>query len=296
MVKFEEITKIFKADVFKKEFKALDCVSFEIPEGTLMGYLGANGAGKTTSIKILMDFIKPSHGKVSYARALGKTKNEVFKHLGYLPERPYFYPFLTGREFIEFMGKLAEMKTHQINQGIEKWAPRFKIEHALDRELRNYSKGMLQRIGFLATVIHQPKLIILDEPLSGLDPLGRKDLKDIMLEVNKQGVSVFFSSHIVSDVEEVCDQVVFIKEGKLIYQGSVDEIIQKSSGSKSLIKSSKKIAELNPVLIKDNLYLYETESSQKEKVLTTMISQGADIVSLEQDKMSLEEIFYQVKA
>ena len=97
-------------------------------------------------------------------------------------------------------------------------------------------------------------------------------------------------------MEEVCDQVVFIKEGKLIYQGSVDEIIQKSSGSKSLIKSSKKIAELNPVLIKDNLYLYETESSQKEKVLTTMISQGADIVSLEQDKMSLEEIFYQVKA
>ena len=165
MIKFTDVTKIFKSDLLSQPFTALDHVTFNVPEGSMVGFLGANGAGKTTSLKIIMDFIRPTKGSVKFSDSLGKDKLEIFKNIGFLPERPYFYPTLTGWDFLKFMGRLSGLTVSQINSEIEKWAPIFKIEFALDRELKTYSKGMLQRIGFLATIMHHPRIIILDEPL-----------------------------------------------------------------------------------------------------------------------------------
>ena len=184
------------------------------------------------------------------------------------------------------MGKLANCKRGEIVDMINLWAPRLSIDFALDRGIKKYSKGMLQRLGFLVTMIHKPKLIILDEPLSGLDPIGRKELKDIILEINKNsGTSVFFSSHIVSDIEEVCDNVVFLKDGKIAFDGKVDEIITKN------IKENVTISyeEFGQIIVK------KINKEDKNQFITKILGENKNIISLEHDKPTLEEIFYNVK-
>jgi ABC-2 type transport system ATP-binding protein len=284
MLEFYEISKTFNTDILKKPFTALSDVSFTIPEGKIIGFLGANGAGKTTSIKIAMDFIRPTSGCVKYGKALGGSKDKAFEKIGYLPERPFFYPHLTGREFCHYMGLLSDVSASRIKEQIKKWAIRFKIDFALDREIRTYSKGMLQRVGFLATLIHDPKLIILDEPLSGLDPIGRKELKEIIVEVNKIDTTIFFSSHIVSDVEEICDSVMFLKDGKMVFDGSVDSLINENIKPECIIK-----------YIQDSkIVSKKVQNSVKQQEIQKIINEGVELVSVETEKPTLEEIFYNV--
>ena len=298
MIHFKDVTKTFKPDFFSQGFKALDAVSFVVQEGSMVGFLGANGAGKTTSLKIIMDFIRPSSGHVTFGPKLGNNKLEIFKNIGFLPERPYFYPNLTGEEFLHFMGKLSEVPLNQIKQEIHKWAPRFKIDHALKRELKTYSKGMLQRIGFLATILHHPQLIILDEPISGLDPIGRKELKDVIIEVHKEGKTVFFSSHIVPDVEEICDRVIFLKEGKLVYDGPVNTLLTNGMNQDYILtlQTPQSPAFLSSyhkrIDLPENMYRFIVGSSMKDQFLKEAIEKKVNIVSLEMVKPSLEEIFY----
>lgn len=298
MIKFNNVTKIFKSDLLAQSFTALDNVSFEIPSGSMVGFLGANGAGKTTSLKIIMDFIRATHGEVIFSEALGSNRLEIFKNIGFLPERPYFYPTLSGEDFLKFMGQLSGLSSQQIRIETDKWAPIFKIEHALKRELKTYSKGMLQRIGFLATILHHPKIIILDEPLSGLDPIGRKELKDVIIQVHKEGKTVFFSSHIVPDVEEICDRVIFLKDGKLVYDGSVDSLM-KSGRVADFIISAKVPLEFSPatsfkdqIQLPDNLRKFVVAPEQKDKLLLELIKNNYDVMTVETQKASLEEIFY----
>jgi ABC-2 type transport system ATP-binding protein len=285
MLRFNNISKIFKSDLFRQPFVALRDVSFEVETGKIVGFLGANGAGKTTSLKIAMDFIRATEGEVVYSELLGKTRKEIFSNLGYLPERPYFYPHLKGREFCEYMGALSDLDKRTIKQRIEQWAPRFKIDFALEREIRNYSKGMLQRIGFLATLLHDPKMIILDEPLSGLDPIGRKELKDVITEINQQGKTIFFSSHIVSDVEEVCDNVIFLKDGMLVYEGSVEKLLRENSKSTSRLRYKKG----------DTFESELISNEEKNDKIKTLLQENCEILSLEPEKLTLEEIIYNVK-
>lgn len=284
MITFKNVTKIFKSELFTKPFQALNELSFEVEGGKVTGFLGANGAGKTTSLKILMDFVRLSEGEIIFDKELGDSKNQIFQNIGFLPERAYYYPHLTGKEFCYYMGGLVGLNKEKIKEKVNYWSPKFKIEFALDRKIRTYSKGMLQRIGFLVTLLHDPKLIILDEPLSGLDPIGRKELKDIILEIKSLGKTVFFSSHIVSDVEEVCDKVIFIKDGSLVYQGSVQEVLSKSDNLTIEIKYKKD----------DIVKKIEISSEQKNNTLKELIDNGYEILSLNSKKLTLEEAFYKV--
>lgn len=283
MIVFNEVTKIFNADLFGQKFKALDNLSFEVEEGSITGYLGANGAGKTTSLKILMDFIRPTSGNVEYRN--GISFHEFKSRLGFLPERPFFYPHLTGREFCYYMGKLSNLDEVVIAKQIELWAPKFKIDFALDRRINTYSKGMLQRIGFLVTLLHNPELIVLDEPLSGLDPIGRKDLKDVILTINNEGKSIFFSSHIVQDVQDICNKVVFIKDGRLVYQGSVDHIISENI-KPSINISYRRDGQLHHIIV---------DMDKKDEEIKKIIESNDDLVSINPMESSLEEVFYNVK-
>lgn len=301
MIEFNNVSKVFKSELLAQPFVALDNVSFQVPKGSMVGFLGANGAGKTTSLKIIMDFIRPTSGSVEFTD-LGNDRQEIFKNIGFLPERPYFYQNLTGSEFLDFMGSISEIPKSDIKARVKKWAPRFKIDHALERQLKTYSKGMLQRIGFLATILHEPQLIILDEPLSGLDPIGRKELKDVIVEVHREGKTVFFSSHIVPDIEEICDRVIFLKEGKLVYDGAVEKLIKSENQTEYIVKykSSNQLSFSVPV--KNNqsfpgdLQFVTVSEQARSAVISELVTNNKDIIGVEQIRPTLEEIFYHIRS
>ncbi len=287
MLNLQNVTKKFTGDLFTQDFVAVNDLSFNLKTESVTGFLGANGAGKTTTLKMIMDFIRPSSGDIVFDSILGTNQMEIFRNIGFLPERPYFYPNLTGREFCHYLGKVSGMNTGEIKRNIDKWAPIFKIEFALDRTIKNYSKGMLQRVGFLVTLLHDPKLIILDEPLSGLDPIGRKELKSVIKDINNEGKTVFFSSHIVSDVEEVCSDVIFIKNGSLFYEGSVDKIIRENSKNDFTITAFDS---------NDLKHIFEVNLNEKDKKISSLMNEGFSIYSIEEEKPTLEEIVYEVKS
>ncbi len=303
MIKFENITKSFRSDFWAKKNTALDNVSFEVSAGEMTGFLGANGAGKTTSLKILMDFISQDSGQISFSSELGKTQSEIFSKIGYLPERPYFYPGLTGREFIKYMGKLNDISVSEINTQLSKWAPYFQIEHALDRKIHGYSKGMLQRLGFISVLTHNPDLIILDEPLSGLDPVGRKEIKDVMVELNKEGKTIFFSSHIVSDVEEICNKVIVLEKSKLLYDGSIESLIVDNASLDYRFRLILKDKSLREIFKEDehqwlsdaHEQIIQVSGERKNEVLSS-IKEGMELYELTQIRPTLEQIVYKIRS
>jgi ABC-2 type transport system ATP-binding protein len=223
ILEVEGITKSFRQDFWSKKHEVLKGVSFSIEKNSLVGFLGSNGAGKTTLIKIILGLIEADNGSVRYGLGNGSQK-DFFRQLGHLPERPYLYGDLTGREFLHYMGRLQNLTKQKIEEKISKYINIFKLNHAIARPLRGYSKGMLQRTGFIAAILHDPKFLLLDEPLSGLDPIGRKLFKDIMLELHSNGTTIFFTTHIVPDVEEICDRVVVLKDGTLLFQGPIENL------------------------------------------------------------------------
>lgn len=301
MLKFEHVTKSFQDDFWKKPKKVVNDLSFEVVPGSLCGFLGANGAGKTTSIKATLDFIKIDSGKISFSEQLGKTPMEIRSKIGYFPEGPYFYPHMTGRQFCLYLGQLQKIPNKDITQRMNYWGERLSIAFAFDKKIRGYSKGMLQRLGFLSCLIHEPKLIILDEPLSGLDPLGRKEFKDILLELNNKGVTIFFSSHIVSDVEEICDSLVVIKSGELFYSGRTDSLLNtQTSKNYRVAFLGKRVPNdvgdfYKSLKNRDNYHLGVIPKDKKDDFLESLKRENADLQELVLERMTLEEIIYKSK-
>lgn len=225
MIKFVEISKEFKEGVAARRVKALSNLSLEIEKGQIFGFLGPNGAGKSTAIKILINLIFPDSGQATIGGTSVGNK-EVRRSVGYLPENPYFYDYLTAEELLWFGGKSSGMNNNEIRERSSMLLDKVHLLDASKRPLRTYSKGMVQRAGLALALIHDPEVVILDEPMSGLDPIGRKMVCDIILELKASGKTVFFSSHILSDVERLCDRVGIIVGGQLRLIGSVVDMLK----------------------------------------------------------------------
>jgi len=296
MIEFREINKSFKGDFWKEKKKVLKDLSFKVEPGSLCGFLGANGAGKTTSIKGLLGFISFDSGTIEFNASMGNTSQKIKSNVGYFPERPYFYPGMTGREFAMYLGGLQGLSASDSREQILKWSKRLSIEFALDQKIRSYSKGMLQRLGFVTCLIHRPTFVVLDEPLSGLDPMGRKEFKDILLELNKQGVTIFFSSHIVSDVEEVSDSLVVIKDGTTFFSGSKRELLRQEMGKNVriafLAERDIDLGDAEVLNKEGNLYRVVVPFDNKNILVKSLLDQSCTIEDLHVERLTLEEIIY----
>ena len=226
LIEVRKLKKTFKQGLFiRRTVEAVTDVSFEVRRGEIFGFLGPNGAGKTTTIKMLTGLIAPSGGeaflfgqKVPSARARAE--------LGFLPENPYVFPYLTPREFVEMCGNLSGMRGSKLAKRTEEVLDRVGILYAADRQVRALSKGMLQRTGLAAALVSDPQMLILDEPMSGLDPVGRKEVRDIIFSEREQGRTIFFSTHILSDVEAMCDRVTILRKGEVVVSGEIRELLR----------------------------------------------------------------------
>jgi len=204
--------------------RSLDNLSLEVNEGEIFGFLGPNGAGKTTTIKLLMGLIFPTAGT---ARVRGRSIDDIRMHreIGYLPEQPYFYDYLTAGELLDYFARFFGFSAADRGERVGRFLERVGLAAAADVQLRKFSKGMLQRAGIAQAILHDPQVVFLDEPMSGLDPVGRREVRDIILELKNQGRTVFFSTHILSDAEMLCDRVAVLVGGKLQGIGSPEEIV-----------------------------------------------------------------------
>jgi ABC-2 type transport system ATP-binding protein len=219
------LTKDYPVGFWRPKMRrSLDNLSFQVEEGEVFGFLGPNGAGKTTTMKLLMGLIFPTSGM---ARVRGRAIDDIEMHreIGYLPEQPYFYDYLTARELLDYYAQFSNFSSAERQERVSRFLERVGLTAAADVQLRKFSKGMLQRAGIAQAILHDPPVVILDEPMSGLDPVGRREIRDIILDLKNQGRTVFFSTHILSDAEMLCDRVAVLAGGKLQGVGAPRDIV-----------------------------------------------------------------------
>lgn len=276
----DNLRKSYKRGFIPKTYEVLKGISFSLNEKTITGFLGGNGAGKTTTIKCILGLAYPNAGQVTYFNGQPLSEN-IKNRIGFLPERPYFYEYLTGEEFLQFYGEISlKIKRKDLLSKIEKLLKRVDLLHAKDKKLREYSKGMLQKVGLAQALIHDPELVILDEPMSGLDPDGRFYLAEIIREIAAEGRSVFFSSHLLPDAEALCHRLVILKSGKISFEGDLETFLQKMGEAAVISYFKNGIKE--SIRVDDELTLQNT--------LAQLLSQGAKIDSVRKDR-NLEQAF-----
>jgi len=227
-IDIKNVSQSFKSGFWLKEKKILKNISFSVKKNTVFGFIGPNGAGKTTLIHLLVGARKPKSGGIKIC-GQNIIKDEAKKNLGYLPEQPDFYKHLTGSGFLYQMGILSGLSSKQTQTRMDKVLKLVHLKDAKNLELKKYSKGMLQRIGIAQSLLHDPEVLILDEPMSGLDPIGRKELREMMGILKQEGKTLFFSTHIISDIEAVCDQVGVIYGGEMKNVGPIGSFLSQGS-------------------------------------------------------------------
>jgi len=297
-VEVDRLEKTFRQGFFMRRVQAVRGISFAVEAGEIFGFLGPNGAGKTTTIKILTGLIRATSGRASvFGHAVPSP--EAMSRVGFLPENPYVYPYLTPREFVELSGRLSGLRGGALRKRVVASLERTGIAYAADRQVRRLSKGMLQRTGLAAAMVSDPELLLLDEPMSGLDPVGRKEVRDLIVEEKKRGKTIFFSTHILGDVETLCDRVVILRAGEVVVSGKVRELLR-SEVRRVEVTLADASDDLAHRLSRDGVashrmgehLVVEVEGEAKvPPVLGAALEAGARVVEVTPRRETLEDLF-----
>lgn len=287
----------------KKRIRALDGLTLDVAPGQIFGFLGGNGAGKTTTIKVLMGLIFPTEGS---ARILGEDISNVKMHskIGYCPENPYFYDYLKASELMDYFGRLFGLDAARRKAVSTELLTKVGLdEKDWNKQLRKYSKGMLQRVGIAQSLVNDPELIVLDEPMSGLDPVGRREIRELIAGLRDSGKTVFMSSHILSDIEALCDNVAILRKGSLVATGHLDELLAATGEERAFEVNVKSVtaeeiengisgipgAVLSAKPSGASIQISGDE--EVERVLSVVRAAGGSLVSVQPVRQSLEELF-----
>lgn len=299
-IRTTNLSKDFSVGFWRpRPYRALDHVSIAVETGDVFGFLGPNGAGKTTTLKLLMQLVFPTSGS---AEILGRPIGDVAvrRRIGYLPENPYFYDHLTAEELLDYYARLFGMPAAERRERTTKTLDRLGIGAERRLQLRKFSKGMLQRVGLAQALVNDPDIIFLDEPMSGLDPLGRRDVRALMLELRDQGRTIFFSSHILSDAEALCSRVAILAKGRVAAAGSLTELQAFAVRGWELVMANVPQPALDRVRVRatrvqtisgDRYAIELPPDAEPEHVLRELTAAGATIVSLNPLRETLEELF-----
>jgi ABC-2 type transport system ATP-binding protein len=270
VIEAKGLTKVYKDFWGRPRLRALDGLTLEVRPGEIFGFIGPNGSGKTTTMKLLLGLLFPTSGE---ARVLGRSPSDVATkaRIGFLPEESYLYRFLNADETLDFYARLFHIDRETRRKRIDELIARFGMEHARKRQIREYSKGMVRRISFAQALVNDPEVVFLDEPTSGLDPISSKDMKDLILELKARGKTVFLSSHLLADVQAICDRIGILHEGKLKEYGPVRDILVR----------------------RDQVALtFRNLSDEAKRKITELAAQeGAQLVSAENTLETLEDVF-----
>lgn len=291
-----DLEKRYSVGFWKKRPKqALYPLRMQVTEGEIFGFLGPNGAGKTTTLKLLMGLISPTAGT---ARILGmELSNPKMKaQIGFLPEQPYFYDYLTAREVLHYYGRLSGMESKSLSSKVSTMLDRVGLRDAAGVQLRKFSKGMLQRAGIAQAILHDPKVVFLDEPMSGLDPMGRREVRDLIEQLKREGKTVFFSTHILADAEALCDRVAIIHHGKLQNVGAVAELTANVHGKVELVWQGTRTPDALRTLITESHVAGDTvrailPEENQEIAIEVLRRKRIRLISVIPVRVSLEDYF-----
>jgi ABC-2 type transport system ATP-binding protein len=305
-IEIDNLTKDYEQGFWRKrKVRALDALSLTVEEGEIFGFLGANGAGKSTTMKLLMRLIYPTAGQ---ARINGRTIEDISMHarIGYLPEHPYFYDYLTAREFLEYCAELFGYTRRDCRERAASLLSAVRLEEkSWDKQLRKFSKGMLQRVGLAQALVNDPLIVFLDEPMSGLDPIGRREVRDLIASLRTKGTTVFFCSHILADIEVLCDRAAILQKGRLAHIGRLADLRQAAGDTRAmeiiistagtnleLLKSGlEQLADARLTQTPGGARIEVSSEQDVDAALRAVRRGGASLVSIQPIGNPLEELF-----
>ena len=298
VISIRGLQKEYRQGFFMRRVPAVSDVSFDVQRGDIFGFVGPNGAGKTTTLKVLVGLVAPTAGtatvfgiRVPSARAL--------RNVGFLPENPYIYPYLSPTEFVEMCGSLSGLRRLALRDRTRWVLDKVGILYAADRPVRKLSKGMLQRTGLAAALVSDPELLILDEPMSGLDPVGRKEVRDIIVDERRAGRTILFSTHILGDVETLCDRVTILRRGKVVVSGLLDELLRRDVKQTDILLAGVNdeglakltTLDLNAERLGSRVVVRVEGGGKLQEVLTLLLSHGFNILEVAPRQETLEVLF-----
>lgn len=298
LIRVDDLRKVFRHGLSLKRVEAVRGISFEVPRGDIFGFLGPNGAGKTTTIKMLTGLIRATSGSATvFGEPIPSAR--AMRQVGFMPENPYVYPFLTPTEFVEMCGRLSGLSRRVVRDRTRRVLDKVGILYAADRPVRRLSKGMLQRTGLAAAMVADPELLILDEPMSGLDPVGRKEVRDLILEERAAGRTIFFSTHILSDVETLCDRVSILRLGRVVVSGKLGDLLRQEaqktdvvvSGASEELENAWRADGHATRRVGDRLVVEIEGKTQVEQVLRRALDARAQVVEVTPRHETLEDLF-----
>jgi ABC-2 type transport system ATP-binding protein len=298
LIRVEGLRKVFRQGFWMRRVEAVRGISFSVERGDIFGFLGPNGAGKTTTIKILTGLISPTEGLASvFGEPVPSARAR--QRIGFMPENPYVYPYLTPIEFVEMCGRLSGLRGAALRDRTRHVLDQVGILYAGDRAVRRLSKGMLQRTGLAAALVADPELLILDEPMSGLDPVGRKEVRDLIVDEQRQGRTIFFSTHILSDVETLCDRVTILRQGEVVVSGRLDDLLRRDvqhtvlvlDGASDAFEAAQRDAGLEVRRLGGRLVVEVEGDTRVNDVLSDALAAGARVAELTPKHETLEDLF-----